>query len=51
MRTVTVDEYILEQLNKRLAARGENVRIVSERPRPEAVKDNVVKLKPEGFQC
>jgi hypothetical protein len=56
MRTMTVDEYILEKLNERLQARGENVRLVAERPRPEKhsrprlVEDdnNVVSFAPKG---
>jgi hypothetical protein len=55
MRTMTVDEYILEKLNERLQARGENVRLVAERPRPEIVRDNNVvsfgSKGGEGMQC
>jgi hypothetical protein len=57
MQTLTVDEYILEKLNERLAARGENVRLVAERPRPRAVEgdDNVVSFSSakgdEPIQC
>ena len=45
MRTLTIHEYVLEELNKMLAAKGRDVRIVSERPKPTLVTDNVVKLE------
>jgi hypothetical protein len=48
MRTMTIKEYVLEQLNERLAKEGKNVRIVSERPKPRLVADEgkVVELRP-----
>jgi len=45
MRTLTVHEYVLEELNKLLAAQGRDVQIVSERPRPQLVANNVVKFE------
>ncbi len=53
MRTITIKEYVLEELNRMLAAEGKDVRIVAERPRPRAVEDVVVSFpsKGEGYQC
>jgi hypothetical protein len=45
MRTVTLREYVLEELNRRLAAQGRDVQIVSERPKPKLATDNIVKLE------
>jgi hypothetical protein len=50
MRTMTIKEYVLEELNKMLAAEGRDVRIVSERPKPTLVTDNVVRLEPKHDQ-
>ena len=46
MRTMTIKEYVLEELNRMLAAEGKNVRIVSERPRPRLIADEgkIVKM-------
>jgi hypothetical protein len=48
MRTLTIHEYVLEELNKMLAKDG--VRIVSERPKPTLITDNVVKLERKDDQ-
>jgi hypothetical protein len=48
MRTLTIDEYIAEELNKLLADR--DVQIVSERPKPTLVTDNVVKFREQEPQ-
>jgi hypothetical protein len=53
---MTIKDYVLEELNRMLAAEGKDVRIVAERPRPRAVEDdNVVTFGPpkggEGLQC
>jgi hypothetical protein len=55
MRTLTLKEFVLEEFNRRLEAKGRDVRIVAERARPRAVEDdNVVSFnspKGEGLQC
>jgi hypothetical protein len=55
MRVMTVNDYLLEVVNERLRARGEDVQLVWERPRPRAVEDdNVVSFAPKGgepIQC
>ena len=45
MRTMTIKDYVLEELNRMLEAEGRDVRIVAERPRPEIVRDKVVRLE------
>jgi hypothetical protein len=34
MRTMTLKELVLEELNRQLAEEGRDVRVVAERPRP-----------------
>jgi hypothetical protein len=34
MRTLTIREYLLEALNRRMRERGEDIELVFERPRP-----------------
>ena len=50
-RILTVDEYLLEELNRRAKERGEDVELVfsrAERPKPRlAVDNNVVQLEPD----
>jgi hypothetical protein len=50
MRIMTIQEYVLEEFNKMLAAEGRDVRIVRERPKPTLVTDNVMKLEPKHEQ-
>jgi hypothetical protein len=45
MRTITLKELVLEELNRQLAADGRDARVVAERPRPRLVRE-VVELKP-----
>ena len=47
MRTVTIKEFVLEELNRMLAEEGRDVRIVEERPRPKLVGE-VIELKAKG---
>jgi hypothetical protein len=48
---MTIKDYVLEELNRTLAAEGKDVRIVAERPRPEIVRDNnVVSLSQRGSE-
>jgi hypothetical protein len=44
-RTLTIKEYLLESLNRRMRERGEDVELVFERPRPKLVSE-VVQLQP-----
>jgi hypothetical protein len=48
MRTMTLKELVLEELNRQLAEEGRDVRVVAERPRPRlATKEGeVVELRP-----
>ena len=48
MRTVTLKEFVLEELNKMLAEEGRDIRLASERPRPRLAA--VVDLRPRGGQ-
>jgi hypothetical protein len=41
---MTIQEYILEEINRRLEKKGSDVRIVAERPKPQLVADNVLQL-------
>jgi hypothetical protein len=45
MRTLTVREYLLEELNRRMRERGEDVELVFERPRPRLAE--IVPLRAE----
>jgi hypothetical protein len=45
MRTMTLKELVLEEMNRLLEAEGRDVRVIAERPRPKLVKDNVVRMK------
>lgn len=51
-RTLTIKEYLLEELNRRARERGEDVELVFERPRPELVADRgvVVPLRAAGTE-
>jgi hypothetical protein len=46
MRTITLRELVLEELNRQLAEEGRDVRVVAERPKPQLVAE-VVELKPK----
>jgi hypothetical protein len=39
MRTLTLKEYLLEEINKDLREEGRDVQVVFERPRPQLVAD------------
>jgi hypothetical protein len=45
-RTITLREFVLEELNRQLVEAGRDVRVVSERPKPTLVS-NVVELRRE----
>jgi hypothetical protein len=45
MRTITLKELVLEELNRQLAETGRDVRIVSERPKPTLVGGDVVEMR------
>jgi len=47
-RTLTLREFMFEELNRQLQARGHDVEIVDERPEPRLVasEGNVVQLNP-----
>lgn len=45
MRTITLKELVLEELNRQLAESGRDVRIVSERPKPALVGGEVVEMR------
>jgi hypothetical protein len=47
MRTLTIREYLLEELNRRARERGEDIELVFERPKPRlATKEGeVVELR------
>jgi hypothetical protein len=43
MRTLTIKEYLLEELNRRARERGEDIELVFERPTPRlATKEGAV---------
>ena len=48
-RTLTVREYLLEELNRRMRERGEDVELVFERPKPRLVAE-VVRLEKTAEQ-
>jgi hypothetical protein len=47
MRTITLKELVLEELNRQLADAGRDVRVVAERPKPRLVakRGEVVELQ------
>jgi hypothetical protein len=44
IRTITLKELVLEELNRQLAAEGRDVRVVAERPKPRLAAE-VVQLQ------
>lgn len=44
-RTLTLKEYIVEELNRRARERGDDFEIVLERPKPQLVHDNIIQLQ------
>jgi hypothetical protein len=42
MRTITLKELVLEELNRQLAEEGRDVRVVAERPQPTLVAEGGV---------
>jgi hypothetical protein len=42
---MTIKDYVIEELNRILAAEGKDVRLVAERSKP--VADNVVQFRPK----
>jgi hypothetical protein len=47
-RVLTIDEYLLERLTERARARGEDIELVWEKPKPQLVVNNVVALRTEN---
>ncbi|MGB6399249.1 MAG: hypothetical protein WBF73_26765 [Bradyrhizobium sp.] len=47
MRTITLKEFMLEELNRQLEESGRDVRIVSERPKPTLVAEVIELRKPQ----
>jgi hypothetical protein len=49
MRTMTMKELVLEELNRQLAEEGRDVRVVAERPKPQLATQGgeVIELRPE----
>jgi hypothetical protein len=45
MRTLTLKEYLLEEINRELREEGRDVQIVFERPKPRLVAGEVVQLQ------
>lgn len=49
MRTITLKELVLEELNRQLVAEGRDVQVVAERPKPQlaAQQGELVQLRRE----